>query len=73
MPLRSLSVPTRSSQANRHQIGELATRHAIPAIYYDRDFAAAGGLSYGVSIRNRPGGNIMGITGVSNLGVELGQ
>jgi putative ABC transport system substrate-binding protein len=39
--------------SHRHQIGELATRHAIPAIYYSRDFAAAGGLmSYGVSIRD---------------------
>jgi putative ABC transport system substrate-binding protein len=39
--------------SHRHQIGELATRHAIPAIYYNRDFAAAGGLmSYGVSIRD---------------------
>jgi len=30
-------------------------------------------MSYGVSIRNRPGGNITDITGVSNLGVELVQ
>src|SRR6202011_785173 len=35
----------------RDQIAELATRHAMPAIYYLREFAAAGGLmSYGVSV-----------------------
>jgi putative ABC transport system substrate-binding protein len=35
----------------RDQIAELATRYAMPAIYYLREFAAAGGLmSYGVSV-----------------------
>jgi putative ABC transport system substrate-binding protein len=37
--------------ARRDQIATLATRHAMPAIYYLREFAAAGGLmSYGVSV-----------------------
>ncbi len=34
----------------RQQIGALAARHSVPAIYYRREFAAAGGLiSYGPS------------------------
>jgi putative tryptophan/tyrosine transport system substrate-binding protein len=50
--------------SHRHHIGELAMRHAIPAIYYDRDFAAAGGLmSYGVSIRD----------GYRQVGVYVGR
>src|SRR5262249_8296008 len=37
--------------SRRDLIAELATRHAMPTIYYLRDFAAAGGLmSYGVSV-----------------------
>ena len=37
--------------SRRGQIAALALRHAIPAIYYNRDFPAAGGLmSYGPSI-----------------------
>jgi putative ABC transport system substrate-binding protein len=37
--------------SRREQIFALAVRHSLPAIYYDRDFAAAGGLmSYGTSV-----------------------
>ena len=37
--------------SRRGQIAALALRHAIPAIYYNRDFPAAGGLmSYGPSV-----------------------
>jgi ABC-type uncharacterized transport system substrate-binding protein len=37
--------------SRRRQIAALALRHAIPAIYYFRDFVAAGGLmSYGPSV-----------------------
>jgi putative tryptophan/tyrosine transport system substrate-binding protein len=36
---------------HRDLIAELATRHGMPAIYYLREFAAAGGLmTYGVSV-----------------------
>ena len=38
--------------ARREQLGALALRHGIAAIYQDRDFAAAGGvISYGGSLR----------------------
>ena len=37
--------------ANRNLIIELAARHKLPAVYYDRQFVADGGLiSYGPSI-----------------------
>jgi len=37
--------------SRRDQIVTLASRHAIPAIYFDREFAVAGGLmSYGTDI-----------------------
>jgi putative ABC transport system substrate-binding protein len=37
--------------SRREQIFALAAGHSLPAIYYDRDFAAAGGLmTYGTSI-----------------------
>jgi putative ABC transport system substrate-binding protein len=37
--------------SRRDLIAELSTRHAMPTIYYLREFAAAGGLmSYGVSV-----------------------
>jgi putative ABC transport system substrate-binding protein len=36
---------------NRVLIAALAAQHALPAIYYDREFVAAGGLmSYGASV-----------------------
>ena len=35
----------------REQITALATRHAVPAIYYDREFAVSGGLmTYGTNL-----------------------
>jgi putative ABC transport system substrate-binding protein len=42
---------------NRHvQLATLAARHAVPAIYYDRVFTAAGGLmSYGASLLDQYG------------------
>ncbi|HZK88693.1 MAG TPA: ABC transporter substrate-binding protein [Stellaceae bacterium] len=37
--------------SRREQLVGLAARHAMPAIYFDREFAAAGGLiSYGASV-----------------------
>jgi putative ABC transport system substrate-binding protein len=40
--------------ARRVQIATLATRHAIPTMYYQREFAEAGGLmSYGSNVNDR--------------------
>jgi putative ABC transport system substrate-binding protein len=37
--------------SRRTQITELAARHAVPAVYYDREFAVSGGLmSYGTDL-----------------------
>ena len=49
--------------AERAQFAALAARHAIPAIFEDRDFAVAGGLmSYGASFSDavRQVGNYTG-------------
>jgi putative ABC transport system substrate-binding protein len=36
------------------QLGALTVRHAVPAIYQQREFAAAGGLlSYGINLPSR--------------------
>src|SRR5262249_60405294 len=40
-------------QSRRGQLVALAARHRLPAVYYWRDFSAAGGLmSYGTSLRD---------------------
>jgi putative ABC transport system substrate-binding protein len=40
-------------QSRRDQLVALAARHRLPAVYYWRDFASAGGLmSYGTSLRD---------------------
>jgi putative tryptophan/tyrosine transport system substrate-binding protein len=40
-------------QSRRDQLLALAARHGLPAVYYWRDYAAAGGLmSYGTSLRD---------------------
>jgi len=46
-----LIVPDTLFNSERHKLAALTVDHAIPAIYYIREFAEAGGLmSYGVSI-----------------------
>ena len=40
----------------RAQIAQLAARHAVPAIYYDREFAVSGGLiTYGTDLPSAGG------------------
>jgi putative tryptophan/tyrosine transport system substrate-binding protein len=48
-----LFIPDPSFNGRRIQLVHLATRHGIPAIYWQREFAEVGGLiSYGSSIGN---------------------
>jgi putative ABC transport system substrate-binding protein len=51
LPARALVIDTDLFFfGRREQIGALAARHSVPAIYYRREFAASGGLiSYGPS------------------------
>jgi putative tryptophan/tyrosine transport system substrate-binding protein len=45
-----LVIPDPSFQSRRDQFARLATRHALPTVYYSREYVAAGGLvSYGAS------------------------
>src|SRR5262249_7145396 len=47
-----ISTPDPWFSSHAAQLGALALRHSVPAIYQTREFAAAGGLmSYGGSIR----------------------
>jgi putative ABC transport system substrate-binding protein len=51
MPTRSSSATIRSFGSRFKQLVALASRHAVPAIYWRREFAAEGGLiSYGPSL-----------------------
>jgi putative tryptophan/tyrosine transport system substrate-binding protein len=44
-------VPDAFFSSRREQLVALLSRHAVPAIYHQREFAAAGGLiSYGTSL-----------------------
>jgi putative tryptophan/tyrosine transport system substrate-binding protein len=46
-----MASPSPLFYARRHQLVTLAARHAVPAIYWDRAFAEAGGLmSYGSDV-----------------------
>ena len=46
-----ISTPDPMFGSHAAQLGALALRHRVPAIYFRREFAAAGGLmSYGASI-----------------------
>ena len=50
MPARSSSPPDTLFTAHSKQLAALTVRHALPAVYEFRQFAAAGGLmSYGTS------------------------
>jgi len=58
-----LVIPDASFVNRREQVVRLAARHAVPTIYYSREFAAAGGLmSYGASFSEmfRQAGNYVG-------------
>ena len=63
---RSLAVmvsPDAFFTNRRSQITSLASRHAVPAIYYDRAFVESGGLmSYGTNLADmyRQTGNYTG-------------
>jgi putative tryptophan/tyrosine transport system substrate-binding protein len=52
LPARGLAIATTPYFASRvEQLAELALRHAVPTVFFTREFAAAGGLmSYGGSI-----------------------
>ena len=53
-PAGSSSAPIRSSIPGANRLAALAARHAVPTIYQNREFAAAGGLtSYGASSEDR--------------------
>jgi putative ABC transport system substrate-binding protein len=58
-----LVIPDPSFQSRRDLFARLATHHAIPTIYYSREYVAAGGLvSYGASFIGafRQAGNYVG-------------
>jgi putative tryptophan/tyrosine transport system substrate-binding protein len=58
-----LVIPDSSFQSRRDLFARLAARHAIPTIYYSREYVAAGGLvSYGASFTGvfRQAGNYVG-------------
>ena len=48
-----MASPSPFFYAHRHQLVALAARHSVPAVYWDRAFAEAGGLmSYGSDVAN---------------------